>query len=282
VELVHNKTYSASQKLHILQSSLRDEARNVLTDTAFSQGGYDDTWLRLKARYQNGKILVFAAIAKMIDHKPIDGCSRQLRALHDTIKNSMSTLKSLDISTKSWDPILCFLIRRKLDQQSLAALENSADAPPKIPTLRSVLTFIERRACMLETTSAQPTATLGHQSVHNEESCKICHLGPHNLRACSRSQEMEPKTRRQAIIQIGACTNCLSTAHKVENTCRVCQQRHHLLLYKGPTSNPVAGAVTNAGYDDVGGYTLLATTKVSLQGPNGQLQTFRAVIDGGS
>jgi len=36
-----------------------------LTDTAFSQGGYDDTWLRLKARYQNGKILLIAAIAKL-------------------------------------------------------------------------------------------------------------------------------------------------------------------------------------------------------------------------
>jgi len=111
VELVHNKPYSTSQKLHILQSSLRGEARNVLTDSAFSHGGYDDTWLRLKARYHNGKILVFAAIAKIIDHRPIDGPSRQLRALHDTIKNSMSTLKNLDGSTKSWDPILCLIIR---------------------------------------------------------------------------------------------------------------------------------------------------------------------------
>jgi len=87
---------------------------------------------------------------------------------------------------------------------------------------------------------------------------------------------MDPKARRQVIIQEGACTNCLSTAHKVENcgsptTCRVCQQRHHSLLHQGPTSNPVAGAVTIAGYDNVGGYTLLATAKVSLQGLNGQL-----------
>jgi len=123
----------------------------------------------------------------------------------------MSTLKNLDISTKSWDPILCFLIRRKLDQQSLAALESSADAPTEIPTLLSVLTFIERRACMLETISAQPTATLRHQSVHNEENCKICHLGPHHFRACSRFQEMEPITQRQATIRVGAYTNCLST-----------------------------------------------------------------------
>jgi len=67
VELVHNKPYSASQKPHILQSSLCGEARNVLTDPDFSQGGYDDTWLRLKAKYQNGMILIFAAIAKMVD-----------------------------------------------------------------------------------------------------------------------------------------------------------------------------------------------------------------------
>jgi len=44
----------------------------------------------------------------------------------------------------------------------------------------------------------------------------------------------------------------------------------------------VAGAVTIAGYDDVEGYTLLATNKVSVQGPNGLLQTCRAVIDGRS
>jgi len=120
VELVQNKPYSTSQKLNILQSSLRGEVRNVLTDTAFSQGGYENTCLRLKVKYQKGKILVFAAIAKIIDHKPIDGSSRQLRALHDTIKKSISTLKNLDVSTKSWDPILCFLMRRKLDQESLA------------------------------------------------------------------------------------------------------------------------------------------------------------------
>jgi len=64
------------------------------TDTALSQGGYDDTWMRFKARYQNGKILILAVIANIIDHKPIDGSSRQLRSLHDTIKNSISTLKN--------------------------------------------------------------------------------------------------------------------------------------------------------------------------------------------
>jgi len=117
----------------------------------------------------------------------------------------------------------------------------------------------------------QPKTTLRHQSVNNEESYMICHLGPHHLRACSRFQEMDPKTRRQAIIQVGACTNCLSTAHKVENcespaTWRVCQQRHHSLLHHGPTRNPVAGAATIPGYDNPRGYALLATAKLSLQG----------------
>jgi len=148
VELVRNKPYSASQKLHILQSSLRGEARNVLTDTAFSHSGYDDTWLPLKARYQNGKILVFAAIPKIIDHKPIHGSSRQLRALHDTIKNSMNTLRNLEICTKSWYPIRGFLVRRKLVQYSFAALEDSANSPTEVPLLESVLAFLGRRSGM--------------------------------------------------------------------------------------------------------------------------------------
>jgi len=44
----------------------------------------------------------------------------------------------------------------------------------------------------------------------------------------------------------------------------------------------VAGAATIAGYDNPRGYALLSTAKVSLQGPTGQLQTCRAVIDAGS
>jgi len=35
----------------------------------------------------------------------------------------------------------------------------------------------------------------------------------------------------------------------------------------------VAGAATIGGYDNSRGYTLLATAKVALQGPTGQLQT---------
>jgi len=44
----------------------------------------------------------------------------------------------------------------------------------------------------------------------------------------------------------------------------------------------VAGAVTIGGYDNPRGYILLATAKVSLQGPTGHLQPCRAVLDCGS
>jgi len=70
---------------------------------------------------------------------PINGSAQQLRALHDTVRMTLSTLKNLDISTKSWD---------------LGKKTRPVDAPTKIPTLGSVVTFIERSACMLETMSA--------------------------------------------------------------------------------------------------------------------------------
>jgi len=122
---------------------------------------------------------------------------------------------------------------------------NSADAPTESPTLRSVLTFIQGRACMLETISAQPTATLRHQSVHNEESCKICQLGPHHLRACSRFQEMDAKIRRQAIIEVGTCTNCLSTAHKVESSNGIihCYTKDRIAI-QWPAQQPLQATTT--------------------------------------
>jgi len=77
----------------------------------------------------------------MDDNKPIDSPSRHLRALHDTIKNSMSTLKNLETRTKSWDAIIGFLVRRKLDQYTLASLEDSANSPTEVPLLESFLAF---------------------------------------------------------------------------------------------------------------------------------------------
>jgi len=34
---------------------------------------------------------------------------------------------------------------------------------------------------------------------------------------CNRFQEIEPQGRRQAIVQVGAYTNCLAITHRVEN-----------------------------------------------------------------
>jgi len=166
----------------------------------------------------------------------------------------MSTLKNLDVSKKSWDPILFYYKKKTRPAVSSCTGKFSG--------------------CTNENSNVRECANV-------YMSYMICHLGPHHLRACSRFQKMDPKTRRQAIIQVGACTNCLSTAHKVENcgsqaTCRVCQQRHHSLLHHGATSNPVAGAATITGYDNPRGYALLR------QGPTGQLQTCRAVTNAGS
>jgi len=142
--------------------------------------------LRLKARFQNGKILVrvFAAIAKIVDYKPIDGSSRQLRALDDTIKNSMSTFKNLEICTKSWDPIIGFFVRRKLDQYMLAALEDSANSPTEVPLMESVLAVLERRSGMLETLDAHP---MGHTKplVSRDNNFKILTKGSHRPLSCN-------------------------------------------------------------------------------------------------
>jgi len=60
--IVHNKTYSVSQKLHILQGWLHVNARNTLTDTRRIRRHLATT----KSQVLNGKILVFAAIREIV------------------------------------------------------------------------------------------------------------------------------------------------------------------------------------------------------------------------
>jgi len=145
------------------------------------------------------------AIAKMIDHKPIDDSSRQLSALHDTIKNSMSTLKNLYVSTKSWDPILCFLIRKTVSSctEKFSACTNG-DSNVK--------------GC----TDAYWAARLHAGDDKRSTYCNTPPSVSSVLRACSRVQEMDPKTRRQAIIQIGAQIVCLQLIRL-----KTVDERHH-------------------------------------------------------
>ncbi|XP_070068130.1 uncharacterized protein [Drosophila takahashii] len=248
----------------------------------------------------------------MFDHEPINGSATQIRALHDTVERSLSTLKSLEVNTQTWDPILGFLIRRKLDHNTLAALEDAADALTEVPTLSSVLNFLERRSCMLETLSEQPGAktkpTVAARSTHIV--CRVCNQTQHTIASCNMFRNMTPDERRNIIYRLRGCSNCLSTNHKFGScpsirTCRHCGQRHHSMLHNvnhglvsGPQTTAVATIIpsdttdnsrppsvkvaVNSCQEATTKYVLLGTAKVQLTGPNNFHEQCRTLIDPGS
>jgi len=83
-------------------------------------------------------------------------------------------------------------VRRKLDQYTLAALEDSANSPTEVPLLESVLAFLERRSGMLETLDAQPKTLVSRENI-----CKICNIGSHRPLSCNMFRRMNPDDRRQ-------------------------------------------------------------------------------------
>ncbi|XP_070068135.1 uncharacterized protein [Drosophila takahashii] len=248
----------------------------------------------------------------MSDYEPINGSATQIRALHDTVERSLSTLKSLEVSTETWDPILGFLIRRKLDHNTLAVLEDAADAPTEVPTLPSVLNFLERRSCMLEMLSEQPGAkpksTFGASSSYTV--CRVCNQTQHTITNCNLFKNMTPDERRNIIYRLRGCSNCLSTQHKFGDcpsirTCRHCGQRHHSMLHNvnhglvsGPQTTAVATIIpsdtatnsrppsvkvaVNSCQETSTRYVLLGTAKVQLTGPGNFQEQCRTLIDPGS
>jgi len=121
---------------------------------------------------------------------------------YGSLIDSWHSLQSsfLEICTKSWDPIIGFLVRRKLDQYKLAALKDSANSTTKVPLLESVLTFLERRSGMLETLDAQ---TMGHTKtlISRDSNCKIGNMGSHRPLSFNMFRRMDPLTK------IAGCAN---------------------------------------------------------------------------
>jgi len=119
------------------------------------------------------------------------------RTLHDTSKSSISTLKNLDVSTKSWDPIL-FYYQKKTRPVVSICTGNVSGRTNGNSNVKEHADVYWAALLHAGDDNPQPKTTLRHQSVHNEENYMICHLEPHHLRASSRFKEMDPKTRRQA------------------------------------------------------------------------------------
>lgn len=249
-----NLTLSNLQRLHYLKGSLTGDAKRLIQHYDLVEANYAAAWQKLMSRYDNKKLLVNNNLKSLIHHPgQTKETASQLRLLIDTFSDCLNGLRTLDVSTEGWDPIIVHLLIEKLSVETHSLWEASQMANNDLPTYANLIIFLENRFRTLEAIAEKPSQDLrnpfdkpskyvpnGHNKslshvASTTSTCSLCH-DAHYLRSCSAFLRMAVIDRIKYVQQQKACVNCLAPGHHVRTcrsrmNCSTCNKRHHSLLH---------------------------------------------------
>ena len=247
LSVVHNNpTLENVQKLHYLKGCLIGEADRLLSHIPITNDDYQPAWDKLKLRYDNKRVLINTQLKRLVNQpKSQSESSKGLRALEDTTEECMQQLKSLKVTTESWDTLLIHILLQNVPISTLKLWEEELGDVDKLPSLPDFLEFLQTRARILESiantlnskpvesTSTKAYHTISNAPIHGK--CAAC-SERHYIATCAVFRRMNAIERKNCITKAGNCFNCLSGNHSIKNchsnySCHQCKGRHHTLLH---------------------------------------------------
>lgn len=272
IALIHNNTsLSNVQKLYHLKSSISGEASSLISHLEATDANYAAAWEILQDRYENLRVLVFTQIKRLVSQPSTSSDSAfSIKKLHDTTKECLLSLQSLKIDTKTWDPLVIYLLFQKLDQETYKMWELSFTKPKELPTINAFLAFLQTRFQNLENivcTKPKPTPNFSYSKpiksltsaerntsnvMSNTESAERSHMnakcslcsGNHKIFRCHKFKALPIAKRRDVVKRNNLCFLCLNPDHDVEcctwtDGCRHCGENHNALLHFQDSNNQV-------------------------------------------
>ena len=255
---------------------------------------------------------------------------KQLISQVNSIFNGLTRLKGEDLKM-----ILTSFTEGVIDPELRALWNQRSDSKKVTPPITELLQFINDQADQLEdesstvpvkawekvkprqgpkqrgaahsAVSASPSQQRGSKPKTNQSShggasstpsyslCPVCQ-GGHPLFFCSTFQGYSVSQRKEKVMSLKLCLNCLKPNHVAYDCnstfrCRKqdCGKKHNSLLHEDRSATSTAPHQTNAAthiedqaQDEENEECLLMTAKVTLVGPTGKMMTVRALLDAGS
>ncbi|GFT68327.1 uncharacterized protein TNCV_659341 [Trichonephila clavipes] len=136
----NNSTLSDSQKLQYLKLSVKSEAATLLQSIKITNDNYKKAWNALTERYENEAEIINAALNKLVSQPILKQESASgLRKLIDTTQQCIDTLQTLRQPVDYWDTLIIFLLRGKLDSETLRVwtLEQTNKKNPSFSEFKS-------------------------------------------------------------------------------------------------------------------------------------------------
>lgn len=252
--LIHcNSKLREIQKFHYLRAALEGSALQVIKSLEFSAENYETAWELVKNRYENKKLLIHNHLEALFSLGKLDrnsANSSNLRKLVDTVSKHLRALETLKMPTKQWDILVIHIIKKCLDDGSLARWEEYR-YKNEFPTLEDMYEFLKNRADLLERLeinrsekghfSGQKSkgktlfsSSNSNNSIDNLKKCLVC-SGEHLVYQCEKFQSLSVSERNEQIRKLKLCAKCLRAGHYTKNCrlyggCKKCNSRKHNTL----------------------------------------------------
>ncbi|XP_037812325.1 uncharacterized protein LOC119604046 [Lucilia sericata] len=304
VSMVDSRTnISNVQKLEYLQMKLKGEASTVIKHLTPTNDNYNVAWELLKENYDNSEMIVEKYLELLFDQKHVKNATASdfKKFYHNTVE-AYNALKTLKGSLDSWDYVLMFHMKKKLDTETIT-LWRRQRKEGEIQTFPQLLKFLRNRVVEVEE-EQKANASIKYQrqsKIANvataNQSCPICN-DDHFLYNCSQFKALDVDKRKEVIFKNKLCFNCLKGKHISRECksgpCKVCGLKHNTLLHMGDNvlvaeigqqsdsdENPTTINI-NVNQQVNHETTLLPTAIVMVRDKNKSLQPCRALIDSGA
>lgn len=306
------------EKLTHLKNYLRGDARQVIQHLNLSNGNYSVAWELLKNQFENKNAIIEAHLSNLFGIPQIShNSSSSIRYALATTRSCLSAIENLNISTNTWDTIMVFLLKDKLNSELRNKWEEDRKGSHEPAVLRLFLEFLETRLKIvlsiprkkiIETVPKSKAfmnindevitdSIDGHDEDHSSENdesegqclfsrkekCGACD-GPHRVFLCPKLTNVE--TALQIVKNRKLCFNCLynheTSACTSRFTCKICKEKHNTLLHNALGSKSIDNNDHVMHIHAQPERALLVTAIIPVLTEQGDWTLLRALIDQGS
>ncbi|XP_063360591.1 uncharacterized protein LOC134649694 [Cydia amplana] len=244
--IIHNdRSIDNVQKLYYLRSFLANEPFDLIKNLPLAEGSYEEALKLLEERYNHKFKIVNEHINSLLDiNALVKSNPVNLRQFVSSVKQSLSALKNLSVSTDNWDPIILAILYRKLDTYTSRAYQLERDDTEE-PTVTEFLLYLEKRALALENAEPSPTAGKSHhKAVVNvtataSPACSYC-KSKHRIFDCSKFKMLTSSERIAFGKNNSLCSVCLNKHNgkcRFHFRCSTCKEAHNTLLHPARRTN---------------------------------------------
>ena len=294
--IIHeNSSLADIEKFYYLRGLLKGKAKNTVEGLNLSEENYKEAIDLLEKRYGDKKLLQASFVDTLLKLKGVSDArdTKALRNLHDNIEKCIRNLKSLEITTDSFGPMLIPCIIQKLPEEIRLEItkdfqKDSWDFDEVLQLFNTQLTAREKcyfmrnseKSATKSVNSELNTAfSLTSQKSKPNPTCVFCNSPNHKAWNCDVITDV--KRRKKMLLDQRRCFNCLSKNHQANKctsrfSCYNCKQKHNSAICENddtpkdgntdPTAHQFTTTVDNTGEETV----LLKTAIVSISDVEGE------------